>query len=452
MSDTPDIGQHEEMVRKYFSNPAKMIHLKRGNVLLHQYEENNRLFYVMKGKVCGYLPDKELHEPVLEANSRSFVGVYSFFSQDRKSYSELLAEEDSEISYYDGNPFDLPLEEARELLIFLFNKVVGELRTRQHFAGRMAHENQATLQKLIQSEKMATLGQMSAGLAHELNNAIGALSSNLRQVQEEISAYLKLNEDQVIFEAYQKGLEEGQNISSSEARESRTALEKLKFLDKATSKKLSRAGISPLDIKKLSGEDKYMAKKIAAFWEMGYLLHDMHIAGTHATHVIQSVKNLGVSHQQWIRDADINKSLDEALAILRNMTKQVELEVNLSPELPSTEACPGELVQVWINLVKNAVESLLNANIEYPKLIVNSESDKNNIRISITDNGQGIPKDLEQVIFQPNFTTKKGGLSFGLGLGLTIVKRIINEHNGEIKVDSRPGHTCFEVLIPIVND
>jgi len=452
MSFFTEGGQHEDIVEKYFSNPEKIIHLKRGHVLLHQYATNDRLYYLLKGKICGYLPDKELHEPVFEANTKSFVGVYSFFSQDRKSYSELIAEENSIISYYDENPFELPKEEARELLIFLFNKVVNELRHRQQFAGKMAHERQETLQKLIQSEKMATLGQMAAGLAHELNNAIGALSSNLRQVQEEISNYLETNEEKAVFDTYIKGLEDGQKLSSAQARESRNKLEKLNYLDKNTAKKLSRAGIDPETIMKLSEGDHSKAEKVASFWELGYLLHDMKIAATHATHVIQSVKNLGVANQVWIKNADINQSLTESLAILRNLTKRVTLEVDLEENLPSTEANLGELVQVWINLVKNAVESLLNTKTESPRITISSSHTKTEIKVSITDNGPGIPEDLYQVIFQPNFTTKKGGLSFGLGLGLTIVKRIINEHNGEIKLSSEPGKTCFEIHLPILND
>ena len=443
---------HDRIVRKYFSNEAKSIRLKKGEVLLEQYELNDRLFYVEEGKVCGYLPDKNLQEPVFEAGENSFVGVYSYFSQDRKSYSQVLAAEDSVVRYYNDNPFDMPAGEAQEFLTFLFNVVVKELRHRQHFAGTMARERQETLQKLIQSEKMVTLGQMAAGLAHELNNTIASLSGNLRQVEEAVASYLQSNENEEAITYFQKGFQEGQQMTSADARALRKELKKLKFLDKDTSKKLPRAGLTLQEVEKTCKGETANAKKIASFWELGYLLHDMQIVALHASHVIKSVKSVGVANQQWSNDVNVNRTIDEALAILRSITRGVEVEKKLDDQLPVTEACSGELVQVWINLIKNAVESLVNSQTANPKIQINTSYSDISIRVGITDNGPGIPDDLYEKVFQPNFTTKVGGLSFGLGLGLTIVKRIINEHNGDIKLSSKPGHTCFEVYLPIVKN
>ncbi len=444
-------NSHEYIVRTYFSDEGKRIILKPGEILLKQYELNDRLFYVSKGKICGYLPDKELEEPVFEAHADSFVGVYSYFSQDRKSYSQVVAVEESEVFYYKDNPFDLSPQDAEELLTFLFNVVVRELRHRQHFAGEMAHEREKSLQKLIQVEKMVTLGQMAAGIAHELNNSIGSLASNLNQVEERIIENLEAAQDQSLISYFKKGLTQGQKTTSSEARSARKELKELKFIDKLTAKVLARAGITAAQIKKAGIKNSDEAKRIASFWELGYLLHDMHTATKHSEHVIKSVKTVGVANQKWTSDTDINKTLREALAILRSMTQGVEMEQDLDQHLPLTEACSGELVQVWINLVKNAVESLINSQTRNPKIILKTYHKQGFIRVSIIDNGPGIPLELSEKIFQPNFTTKVGGLSFGLGLGLTITKRIISEHNGKINLKSRLGHTQFDILIPIIS-
>ncbi|MEM8565368.1 MAG: ATP-binding protein [Bacteroidota bacterium] len=445
-------NSHEYIVTRYFSNPEKRIILQPGEILLKQYDPNNKLFYVASGKVCGYLPDKELKEPVFEADADSFVGVYSFFSQDRKSYSQVIAVEPSEVFYYHDNPFELDPKDAEELLTFLFNVVVRELRDRQHYAGEMAHEREKSLQKLIHVEKMVTLGQMAAGIAHELNNSIGSLASNLSQVEEHIIENLEKADDQSLISYFRKGLQEGQSVSSSQAREARTELERLKYLDKSTAKVLARAGITSFELKNKHVTTLERASRIASFWELGYLLHDMHTASKHSGHVIKSVKTVGVSHQKWTSDTDINKTLHEALAILRSMTKEVEIEQNLDEYLPVTEACSGELVQVWINLVKNAVESLLHSETSQPRIEVKTAFDTDYIIVSIIDNGPGIPQELREKIFQPNFTTKVGGLSFGLGLGLTITKRIINEHNGKIALNSRLGRTQFDIYIPIISN
>jgi len=117
--------------------------------------------------------------------------------------------------------------------------------------------------------------------------------------------------------------------------------------------------------------------------------------------------------------------------------------------LPKLVANHGELVQIWVNIIKNGCESMINANVSKPTLCINTKSKKGFILVAISDNGPGIPKELTQKIFQPNFTTKKGGLSFGLGLGLSIVQRLIESYNGKIEISSKKGKTVFTIKIPI---
>jgi C4-dicarboxylate-specific signal transduction histidine kinase len=105
----------------------------------------------------------------------------------------------------------------------------------------------------------------------------------------------------------------------------------------------------------------------------------------------------------------------------------------------------GDLIQVWVNLIKNAIESVLNAGIDQPKITLKSEVTKRHYKIKIIDNGPGIPKDLQSSVFQPNMTTKVHGLSFGLGLGLSIVQKIVAGYGGSIFLKSIPGNTEFKV-------
>ena len=146
----------------------------------------------------------------------------------------------------------------------------------------------------------------------------------------------------------------------------------------------------------------------------------------------------------------INDTISEAMVILKNLTKRVNTTVFLDEYIPNTEACPGQLVQVWINLVKNGIESMLNSNTEDPQIRIASSHDAKNIIIKVTDNGPGIPEDIKQRIFEPSFTTKVDGLNFGLGLGLAVVQRIVTEHDAVIEVDSEPGKTEFTVKIPLI--
>ncbi len=433
----------EAIVSKYFSKPEHEIALKKGDILLNQNEINEKLFYIKKGKLSGYLPDKKISEPVFEASSNSFVGVYSFFSKDNKSYSRVVADEDSMVNYFDGNPFALPDKDSNELLAFLFKIVIMELRSRQHFAGQMAYEHEATLHKLIQTEKLATLGQMSAGLAHELNNTIGSLDGNLRQFEEDISNHINNDEIEIVKKYYRIGLAEGLKTTSAEARKARNQWEKVKGLDKRLIKRLAKSGIDPKDLPK----DVEQLEKIASFWNVGHLLHDMKVATEQSAHVISSIKQMGISTQSWSKDVDINKTLKDALAIVRSLTNKVDLKVNYHEGITSIEACSGELVQVWINLIKNAVESLINHKVDRPTVVVSTRETEDSVLMVVEDNGIGIPVDIIEKIYEPSFTTKVRGLSLGLGLGLTIVQRIVDEHQGTINLTSKPGKTKFVIAL-----
>ncbi len=434
---------HSAIVAKYFSSPENEIKLKKGAILLEQNDLNEKLYYVSKGKLSGYLPDKRLTAPVFEAPANSFVGVYSFFSKDNKSYSRVMADENSTVNYYDGDPFNLPENDSDELLAFLFKIVIIELRSRQHFAAQIAHEHQEALHKLIQTEKMATLGQMSAGLAHELNNTIGSLNGNLRKFESDIADHVKSDEPSVVNRYFLKALTEGQRISSLEARKARAKWEKIKGLDKVILKRLSKSGIEPSELPK----DPHTIERIASFWNVGYLLHDMRVATEQAAHVINSVKQMGISNQSWSKEVDLNAVVEDALAIIRSLTKQIDLKVDLASDLPLIEACPGELIQVCINLIKNAIESLINHKVVKPRVWVSTSKSANHVMLTVKDNGIGIPADIIGKIYEPSFTTKVKGLSLGLGLGLTIVQRIVDEHVGRIFLTSEPGETIFNIRL-----
>lgn len=434
--------KQDAIVAKYFSDPEKKISLRAGEILLHQYEENKCIFYLQKGKVSGFLPDKRIAEPIFETSENSFVGVYSYFSHDHLSYTEVKATEDSVIYYFDQDHRSMELREADDFLDFLFDFVVFELRSRQRFAAQMALERQNAMNNLIKTEKLATLGQLSAGLAHELNNSIGSLSANLRQLEEDIQNHLVSMKDEKYQRFFRLGVEKGQQVSNSDARKARNAWPKSHHLSTSTIKKLTKADISPKELK--SAED---ANEIAMLWAIGNIIHDMHIASRQAAHVISSIKSMGVANQNWSLDVDPKQTILEALAILRSMTREVHMEVSLPETISTIEACHGELVQVWINLIKNAIECLIQHKVENPSVKVECLEKDKHIEISVEDNGTGIDPSIAKKIYEPNFTTKVEGISLGLGLGLSIVQRILNEHLADLRLESRPGRTRFTVIL-----
>jgi hypothetical protein len=442
MSEFKQNPKQDEIVAKYFSDSDKKINLKTGDVLLHQYEENKRIFYVRDGKVSGFIPDKHISEPIFEAVRNSFVGVYSYFAYDHKSYTEVRAAEPTTIYYFDQDHRSMELQEADDFLDFLFDIVVLELRSRQRFAAQMAREKQNAMNNLIKTEKLATLGQLSAGLAHELNNSIGSLSANLRQLEADIRNHLVSMKDNRYQPYFQLGIEKGQQLSNSEAREARNKWPKSLNLSTATIKKLCKANIPPGEIHSATDADE-----IATLWAIGNILHDMRIASVQASHVISSIKSMGLANQNWSENVDIKQTIFEAMSILRSMTREVHMEVNLPETFSGVEACHGELVQVWINLIKNAIEVLIQHKVENPTLIIDGTENEKHIEIAVEDNGTGIDPAIVEKIYEPSFTTKVEGISLGLGLGLSIVQRILNEHQADLKLESRPGKTRFTVIL-----
>ncbi len=201
------------------------------------------------------------------------------------------------------------------------------------------------------------------------------------------------------------------------------------------------------------------------YWELGHDLHDMKLAVRHATAIVRSVRLLGGGNTRREEGVNVADSLTEAVALVKSSLRGVDFEMVLPPRdsVPGIFADMTELVQIWINLLQNACDALKIENTPNPSIHVECRVEKisskdqtshttREILVSVTDNGPGVPKDLHEKIFRPNFTTKKKGLSFGLGLGLTIVRRIVDSYGGRIRLESVPGHTVFTIIIPTINN
>ncbi|NEP27660.1 ATP-binding protein, partial [Moorena sp. SIO3I6] len=143
-------------------------------------------------------------------------------------------------------------------------------------------------------------------------------------------------------------------------------------------------------------------------------------------------------------DAQITDGIDTVLTLYHNQLKHgVDVYRNYDDSLPVIGCYPDELNQVWTNLIHNALQAMENKG----TLTINVRQQDDQIKVSITDTGKGIPPEIQPKIFQPFFTTKPAGE--GSGLGLDIVRKIVEKHHGHMEVDSVPGETTFTVSLPI---
>jgi signal transduction histidine kinase len=440
---TPQNVDFPWLVETYFSDPARQRTLNQGEILMEQGGFNNRLYLVVSGTLAAYVkrPDKGLLK-LFDSTENMFVGIYSFFSRTFISSATVVAETRCQVAFIEPNQIAESGDQGCGLIEQFMPIVVEELLQRQQRELDFALDKENALKKLAESEKLASLGQMAAGIAHELNNAISVLQSNTNWLIKQINQYFEQRLPDA-FQFYTRGVSEGRKISSREVRRTTQELVRKQHVAEATARKLAEMGWFEVPEKLLQ-----QLEQLHYFWEIGSAFHDMKIASQHAAHVVKSVKDLATSESAEMQPVDVNQTLAEALALLTSPLRKVNVNLQLTP-LPLTRTSRGALVQVWSNLIKNALESLEALPESRRTISINSFFVESTIFIEISDNGPGISPDDLPKIFQPNFTTKEKGLNFGLGLGLTIVARIINQSDGTIQVASEPGNTKFSITLPI---
>ncbi len=280
------------------------------------------------------------------------------------------------------------------------------------------HELQQTQIQLIQSEKLSSLGQLVAGIAHEINNPVNFIYGNLSHVDE-----------------YTKNLMEF--IHHFEAHYPQPAPPIREFLD-------------DIDLEFLK-ED---LPKILASMQLGV---------ERIRQIVLSLRNFSRLDEADFKAVDIHEGIDSTLLILHNRLKakaehpEIEI-VKEYGELPLVECYAGQLNQVFMNIISNAIDSIEHYNSErsreevwqHPnRIVIHSEQQNDAIVVKITDNGPGIPEAVKTRLFDPFFTTKPVGK--GTGLGLSISHQIITEkHRGEIGCQSNPGQGAeFWIKLPI---
>jgi len=433
----------QRIIDVYFREPARSVTVKAGTQVLKQDGYNDKLYWVKKGELSGYLnkENSELTAKVFRVDQGMFFGVHSFFSQTFVASTTVIAEIDSELAWIDLNTEAKEPETYGSFSEQFMPVMVHELAQRQMMTGMQALAKEKALQKLYAAEQMTTLGQLAAGIAHELNNAVGVLSSKTEGLQGAICQFLQENKPEV-SPFIDLGICTGQSSTSAEVRKRAKDLQKRYDLEREQARQLARAqpkGDIPDDW--LENLDEALQ-----YWDMGRDLHDMRLASKHAASIVRSVKQLGGTDHARQPDIDINDTIHKSLSLLQSNLRRVN--VVLRPAvLPTITASTTELVQVWVNIIKNACDAMEQT--QDPQIEIITRHSKNRLLITISNNGPMIDEATRRKVFQPNFTTKKGGLSFGLGLGLSIVQRIVQSYGGTIALKSDSEKTKFRIKLPI---
>ena len=205
------------LVETYFSDPSRRLTVKKDEIIIRQGHYNNRLYLVFKGEFQGYIQTETgIQKDSLRAGPNNFIGVQSFFSKTFISMATMKALTDCEVAFIDRNQTVVPTDFMTSLEQQFMPIVVEDLMRRSNKMIELNQERGQALTKLIETEKMASLGQLAAGIAHELNNAIAVLARNTHWLMEKYNENIKNKMTHTIFNI---GLMQGRIYSSKEVRE-----------------------------------------------------------------------------------------------------------------------------------------------------------------------------------------------------------------------------------------
>jgi signal transduction histidine kinase len=321
---------------------------------------------------------------------------------------------------------------------------------------------------LRQSEKMAQLGTLTAGITHELNNPASAARRGSAQLQVAF-----VDHQRVMQDAFKLGFSEAQwdelAVLDELARKLAAQPVELSSLGRSDREEeieewldshgienswdyaplLVNLGYEPAQMDVL--ERKFPAKHLeivirwmGSLFTIHSLLEEINQGTSRIGEIVRSLKSYVYLDQAPVQSIDIHEGLDNTLVMMRSKLKAgVLVQREYDAELPHIQGYGSELNQVWTNLIDNAIDAMEGKG----TIIIRTQHDNDWVIVEVEDSGPGMPEEIQQKLFSPFFTTKP--LGKGTGLGLNISYKIIQKHHGEIKVFSQPGRTTFYVRLPV---
>ena len=425
--------------------------MQPGEVIGAPGMEANEMIVILSGRIVVYQNRLGSRRKLAEFHTGEVSGVFPY-SRLRMGSSDVIAEVETDFFVVMR---DQLLDLARECPVVTDVLVHAMIDRARMFTSSD-----------WQDEKMMSLGKLSAGLAHELNNPASAASRSAASLTDAIA---QLADASRVLEAARLSAEQLGRIETFRAA-CAADVARLSPLDRAdreeeigdwldahgvgggdaSTEALVDAGVSTASLDQLAGTVQGDALGAAIRWSAAYrtacsLSTDVQRATTRIYELVSAVKRFTYMDRASATEPfDLTTGLRDTVMLLtaKAREKSARVVVEIAEDVPHIPAFGAELNQVWSNLIDNALDAIG----EGGQITVRARREQSEVIVCVADNGSGISADVKPKIFDPFFTTKPVGR--GTGLGLDIVRRVVEHHRGRIEVESVPGRTEFKILLP----
>jgi signal transduction histidine kinase len=436
---------------KQLMDDAKPVSLRAGEVLMKQGDPGEMAFVVVNGK---FEVTKQSGQSLIKIDVRNpgdVLGEMALLSQSPRS-ATVTAVTDCEVLCISKEIFDDLLSTSPSAAMAVLRWVMARLS-----------QNDALLH---QQERMAALGTLSAGLAHELNNPAAAAQRSASELNKTLVKLQVLTHqiESTAFRHDQTGWLDAFMQESSRRFASPVKLEALERIELVEQLQawLEANGVgsawefAPAMVNFGWNVEELEKLKGSAFFDLAVqwlgigcmtvgLLREVQQATERISQIVRAMRSYTYLDQAPLLEVDVHEGLENTLVIMQHKLKHgVTVKREYSSDLPRIEAYASELNQVWTNIIDNAVDAMNGRG----EIRIRTYQTDGRVVVEIIDNGPGIPEEIQFRIYEPFFTTKPPGK--GTGLGLHISHDIVaNRHHGQLLVESKPGETKFRVILPL---
>ncbi len=434
----------------WFISQSEELRFKAGDTYFRQGDPADSMFILMEGQLQmrGELGGETI---IISINPGQVTGVLPF-SRMKQFTISARALTDVRVLRFPASLFPELIQKMPELT--------------QRLVGLMSDRIRETTRMEQQRDRLASLGKLSAGLAHELNNPASAAKRATSQLRDILKRIRDASHDLGRRDLTAAQKSEIEKMEASFVRHDEAPPDALTIADLEDqidsllrshgqndlwqmAADLARKNVKPEALESLfaildTDTARAALVRIAASLDVATLLNEIESSASRISDLVGAIKEYTYMDQTPVQNVDIVKSLETTLTIMNHKLKHgivVRREYEKVPLLVNSFG--SELNQIWTNLIDNATDAMEGKG----ELTVKTYREDNCVVVEIADNGPGILPEIKSHIFEPFFTTK--GVGKGTGLGLDTVQRIVKKHQGNIQAVSKPGETSFQVRLPL---